>query len=105
MLDSDLAELYEVKTKELNLAVKRNDERFPPEFMFRLASEEFLEANLRFQTETSSFHKHGGRRYLPHVFTEQGAAMLSSVLGIRQLIEPKTKPKRRIGIRGPNQED
>lgn len=75
MLDSDLATLYEVGTKVLNLAVKRNMQRFPPEFMFQLTEEEWK--SLRFQIETSS---RGGRRYLPHVFTEQGVAMLSGVL-------------------------
>lgn len=64
MLDSDLAMLYEVETKVLDLAVKRNMKRFPPEFMFRLTEEEWN--SLRFQNETSN---RGGRRYLPHVFT------------------------------------
>ena len=75
MLDSDLANLYQVPTKSLNLAVKRNVDRFPEDFMFRLTKEE---ADLRFQIETSK--KRGGRRYLPYAFTEQGVAMLSSVL-------------------------
>jgi len=75
MLDRDLAELYGVKTKSLNLAVKRNMRRFPSDFMFQLSKDEF--ANLRFQIETSSW---GGVRYQPYVFTEQGVAMLSSVL-------------------------
>ncbi|HEY5037472.1 MAG TPA: ORF6N domain-containing protein [bacterium] len=76
MLDSDLAELYGVKTKELNKAVRRNKTRFPVDFMFRLTSKEVQ--NLRFQIGTSSFH--GGRRYLSYVFTQEGVAMLSSVL-------------------------
>jgi len=77
MLDSDLAALYGVATKALNQAVRRNVERFPEDFMFQLSLEE---ANrLRSQIVTSSFD-HGGRRHLPYVFTEQGAAMLSSVL-------------------------
>jgi len=75
MLDRDLAKLYEVPVKSLNLAVKRNADRFPPDFMFKLTKEEF--SNLRFQTETSSW---GGNRYLPYAFTELGVSMLSSVL-------------------------
>jgi len=75
MLDKDLSELYGVKTKELNLAVKRNIKRFPGDFMFQLGKEEFK--NLRLQIETSSW---GGTRYQPFVFTEQGVAMLASVL-------------------------
>ena len=75
LLDSDLAELYEIKTKVLLQAVKRNDSRFPPDFMFQLSGDEF--ANLRSQFVTSSW---GGRRHAPYAFTEQGVAMLSSVL-------------------------
>ena len=75
LLDSDLAELYGVQTKELNKAVARNQDRFPSDFMFQLSHEEF--DALRFQLGTS---KRGGRRYRPYVFTEQGVAMLSSVL-------------------------
>ena len=78
MLDSDLAALYQVKTKELNLAVKRNPERFPEEFMFQITLEE--QESLRFQFETSKKMGRGGRRYQPHVFTEHGVAMLSGVL-------------------------
>ncbi|HSW60330.1 MAG TPA: ORF6N domain-containing protein [bacterium] len=74
MLDSDLAELYNTETKFLNRAVKRNRERFPESFMFQLTENE----NLRFQNGTSKIH--GGRRYLPNVFTESGIAMLSAVL-------------------------
>jgi hypothetical protein len=77
MLDADLAELYRVPTKSLNLAVKRNADRFPEDFAFQLTPDEV--ANLRFQFETSK-RVRGGRRYLPHAFTEQGVAMLSSVL-------------------------
>ena len=76
MLDSDLSSLYGVETKVLNLAVKRNLNRFPEDFMFTLTESEW--ENLRFQIETSKVH--GGRRYLPKVFTEQGIAMLSGVL-------------------------
>jgi hypothetical protein len=78
MIDSDLAGLYGVQTKSLNLAVRRNLRRFPEDFMFRLTPEEV--EDLRFQFETSSLGRHGGRRYLPYAFTEQGVAMLSSVL-------------------------
>jgi hypothetical protein len=76
MLDADLAELYGVQTKALNQAVKRNQNRFPSDFMFQLDQEEF--ENLRSQFVTSS--QWGGRRIPPYVFTEQGVAMLSSVL-------------------------
>jgi hypothetical protein len=78
MLDVDLAELYDVPTKALIQAVKRNLARFPADFMFQLSIEEFR--ILRSQTVTSS-RGHGGRRTPPYAFTEQGVAMLSSVLG------------------------
>jgi len=77
MLDADLAQLYGVATKNLNKAVKRNASRFPSDFIFRLSSKELR--NLRFQIGTSR-GAHGGRRYAPYAFTEQGIAMLSSVL-------------------------
>jgi ORF6N domain len=77
MLDNDLAELYQVLTKNLNLAVRRNIERFPEDFMFRLTKEEA--ESLRLQIATSNEGR-GGRRYLPYAFTEHGVAMLSSVL-------------------------
>jgi len=76
LLDADLADLYGVETKALNQAVRRNPERFPPDFMFRLEEEEW--AALRSQSVTSKGR--GGRRTAPYVFTEQGVAMLSSVL-------------------------
>jgi hypothetical protein len=76
MLDADLAALYGVETKALNQAVRRNIERFPDDFMFQLTSDEM--ENLRSQTVTSS--SWGGRRTRPYAFTEQGVAMLSSVL-------------------------
>jgi hypothetical protein len=82
MLDKDLAILYGIPTKSLNLAVKRNIDRFPGDFMFQLTQDEF--DNLRFQFETSSW---GGRRYLPNAFTELGVAMLSSVLNSPQAIQ------------------
>lgn len=77
ILDSDLAHIYGVQTKSLNLAVKRNRGKFPSDFMFRLTRQE--NEALRFQIETSKM-KRGGRRYLPYVFTEQGALMASNVL-------------------------
>lgn len=84
ILDSDLAVLYGVKTKSLNLAVKRNGARFPEDFMFQLREEEAKP--LRFQNETSN-NGRGGSRYLPHVFTEQGIAMLSGVLNSPRAIQ------------------
>lgn len=95
MLDRDLAIFYGCKsgTKEINQAVKRNIERFPEDFYFQLTQEEFYNLksqlvtssgknfqDLKFQTETSSWNGHGGVRKLPYAFTEQGVAMLSSVL-------------------------
>ena len=82
MLDADLAQLYGVETRVLVQSVKRNPARFPDDFMFQLSAEEF--ANLRSQTVISSATGptgHGGRRSAPYAFTEQGVAMLSSVLG------------------------
>ncbi|MDY0276314.1 MAG: ORF6N domain-containing protein [Desulfomicrobium sp.] len=76
MLDSDLAKAYGVTTKVFNQAVNRNVVRFPENFRFQLTDDEFQ--NLRSQLVTSSFH--GGRRYLPYAFTEQGVAMLSAIL-------------------------
>lgn len=101
MLDRDLASIYEVETKSLNLAVKRNIKRFPKDFMFQLTKQEW--DNLRFQIETSSTqimdsqkmnipqiiaaNKHGGSRYLPYAFTEQGVAMLSGILNSERAIQ------------------
>jgi len=101
MLDYDLAALYGVPTKSLNLAVKRNAARFPNDFMFQLtrAETEGLRLQigtsnesaalgvpgLRFQNETSKTRR-GGRRYLPYAFTEQGVAMLSSVLRSKRAV-------------------
>jgi len=82
LLDSDLAVLYGVTTGNLNKAVKRNAERFPTDFMFQLDAEEV--ANLRFQFGISSW---GGRRRLPYAFTEQGVAMLSSVLNSERAVK------------------
>jgi hypothetical protein len=82
MLDRDLAEMYGVKTKVLLQSVRRNAKRFPEDFMYHLTKEEV--ANLRSQIVTSSW---GGKRYLPYVFTEQGIAMLSTVLKSERAIQ------------------
>ncbi len=82
MLDSDLAMLYEVETKMLNRAVKRNITRFPEHFMFQLTKTEW--ENLRYQNGT---FKNDIRKYLPYAFTEQGVAMLSSVLRSEKAIQ------------------
>ena len=87
MLDRDLAELYDVETKVLKQAIRRNIGRFPEEFMFELSKEEFK--NLRSQIVTSSW---GGLRYLPMVFSEQGVAMLSSVLRSERAIQVNIYP-------------
>ncbi len=76
ILDSDLASLYDVETKALVRAVKRNLDRFPADFMFQLSQEEFDDLRRHFGTSSAW----GGRRYAPYAFTEQGVAMLSSVL-------------------------
>lgn len=91
MLDGDLADLYDVPVKVLNQAVKRNVERFPEDFMFRLSKQEW--ENLRFQIGISNLRSQfvtsswGGRRYQPYAFTEQGVAMLSSVLRSQRAIQ------------------
>ncbi len=82
MIDKDLAELYGVETFNLNKAVKRNIKRFPSDFMFQLNKQEFR--NLTFQFGISRW---GGRRSLPYAFTEQGVAMLSSVLRSERAIQ------------------
>jgi hypothetical protein len=82
MLDKDLAEMYSVETKQLKRQVKRNMDRFPKDFMFELTAKEF--ENLRSQIGTSSW---GGTRYMPMAFTEQGVAMLSSILNSKTAIE------------------
>ncbi len=84
MLDADLAELYQVSTKRLNEAVKRNQSRFPEDFMFRLTLDETR--FLRSQIATSRTGR-GGRRYLPYAFTEHGVAMLSSVLSSDRAVQ------------------
>jgi hypothetical protein len=82
MLDSDLAELYETETKRLKEAVRRNIDRFPSDFMFELSKTET--ESLRTQNASSN---RGGSRYMPFVFTEQGVAMLASVLNSSKAIE------------------
>lgn len=84
MLDSDLAQLYGVTVGRLNEAVKRNEDRFPGDFMFQLTTAEF--ENLKSQIAISS-SKWGGRRHAPYAFTEQGVAMLSSVLRSKRAIQ------------------
>jgi hypothetical protein len=97
MIDRDLAGLYGVPNKVFMQAIKRNKERFPSDFMFQLNKKET--AILRSQIVTSSW---GGRRYLPYAFTEQGVAMLSSVLhsqrAIKALINEPPKKIRKIGF-------
>lgn len=77
MLDSDLADIYGVETKTLNRAVKRNQSRFPSDFMFQLTPEEAKSLRCQFGTSNEG---RGGRRYLPYAFTEHGALMLANVL-------------------------
>ena len=84
IVDADLAALYGVETKTLNRAVQRNSERFPADFMFQLDRQEL--ANLMCQIGTSS-SQHGGTRKLPYAFTEQGVAMLSSVLRSERAVQ------------------
>ena len=84
MIDSDLAELYRVLTKNLNLAVRRNLERFPDDFMFQLTKDEAVSLRLQFATSNVA---RGGRRYLPYAFTEHGVAMLSSVLKSQRAVQ------------------
>lgn len=98
MFDRDLAELYGVGTGALNRAVKRNKERFPVDFMFQLNKQEsdiFLRCQIGISNESASLRSQivtskrgrGGQRYLPYVFTEQGVAMLSSVLNSKRAIQ------------------
>jgi phage regulator Rha-like protein len=83
MLDRDLAELYDVETRTLVQSIKRNKQRFPPDFMFQLSKDEF--DSLRSQIVISKGR--GGRRYPPYAFTEQGVAMLSSVLNSDRAVQ------------------
>lgn len=89
MVDTDLAMLYQLETKVFNQAVKRNLNRFPDNFRFQLTEDEY--ENLRSQIVTSSENTHGGRRYMPYVFTEQGIAMLSAVLKSDVAVEVSIK--------------
>lgn len=84
LIDSDLAELYGVATKSLNLAVRRNLDRFPSDFMFQLSETEAR--SLRFQFETSNKGR-GGRRYLPYAFTQEGVSMLSGILNSPRAVQ------------------
>jgi hypothetical protein len=84
IFDFHLAELYEVETKAVKRAVRRNPERFPVDFCFEISHEEWK--NLRYHFGTSSHPQWGGRRVRPYVFTEQGVAMLSSVLKSRRAV-------------------
>jgi len=83
MLDSDLSALYGTETKRLNEQVKRNKDRFPEDFCFQLAKEEYTALRSQFATSKS----HGGRRYMPYVFTEHGALMAATVLNTKSAIE------------------
>jgi hypothetical protein len=87
LLDSDLAALYQVETKAVNRAVRRNIDRFPEDFMFQLNSEEAECLRCQFGTSKSSDESRGGRRYRPYAFTEQGIAMLSGVLTSKRAVE------------------
>ena len=86
MLDSDLAKLYDVETKRINEAVKNNKDKFPERFSWVISTEEFL--NLRSKFSTSSLNNnYGGRRYNPRVFTEQGVAMLATILKSKTAVQ------------------
>jgi hypothetical protein len=85
MLDADLAALYGVTTKRFNEQVKRNAQRFPPDFWFQLTQREY--SDLRSQIATSRWAAHGGRRHLPYVFTEHGAIMAASVLNSPRAVQ------------------
>ena len=89
MLDSDLARLYGVETKRVNEAVKNNIHKFPDRFSWKLTCDEFID--LRSKFSTSSLNNYGGRRYLPRVFTEQGGAMLATILKSKVATEVSIK--------------
>lgn len=89
MLDSDLAQLYGVETKRVNEAVKNNIHKFPDRFSWKLTCDEFID--LRSKFSTSSLNNYGGRRYLPRVFTEQGVAMLATILKSKVATEVSIK--------------
>jgi hypothetical protein len=87
LLDSDLAALYQVETKALNRAVRRNIDRFPEDFMFQLNSEDVECLRCQIGTSKNTDETRGGRRYFPYAFTEQGIAMLSGVLTSKRAVE------------------
>lgn len=91
MLDSDLAEIYRVETKVFNQAVKRNSERFPVHFRFQLTEMEFDLLRSQIATSRDQVREHGGRRYTPYAFTEQGIAMLSAVLHSKTAVQISIK--------------
>ena len=91
MLDNDLAEIYGVETKVFNQAVKRNSERFPVHFRFQLTEIEFDKLRSQIVTSREQVWEHGGRRYLPYAFTEQGIAMLSAVLHSKTAVQISIK--------------
>ena len=98
MLDADLAELYGVETFNLNKSVKRNIDRFPQDFMVQLTKEEA--DSLRFQIGMTKPEGRGGRRYIPYAFTEQGVAMLSSVLNSARAVKVNIEIMRAfVGLR------
>jgi len=84
ILDEDLAELYGVPVKRLNEQIKRNQDRFPSDFMFQLTAKEQLILRSQFATSRKG---HGGRRYLPHAFTEHGAIMAATVLNSKRAVQ------------------
>jgi ORF6N domain len=96
MLDADLAELYGVETRALLQAVSRNQKRFPEDFMFQMSKEEY--ELLRSQIVISKKGR-GGRRYLPYVFTEQGVAMLSSVLRSERAVQVNVEMRAFVRLR------
>ena len=100
LLDEDLAVLYGVETRAVVQAVKRNGERFPDDFMFQLTREEL--ANLRSQSVISSSEGHGGRRFAPYAFTQEGVAMLSSVLRSDQAVQVNIEIMRALSAFGPS---
>jgi hypothetical protein len=91
MLDNDLAGIYGVATKVFNQAVKRSSERFPVQFRFQLTETEFHNLRSQIVTSREQVREHGGRRYLPYAFTEQGIAMLSAVLHSETAIKVSIK--------------
>jgi hypothetical protein len=87
LIDSDLADLYGVTTKRLNEQVKRNRERFPDDFSFRLRNQEVINLRSQYATSNTGSRMHGGRRNAPLVFTEYGAIMAASVLNTPRAVE------------------